>query len=228
MGNYSRQLIVDSFLNNNERNRARYLTAKAAAKTPPLPTETVLYPRNPSRLAKQYKLAAAIQKLDAKSRVYIIGHGDWGNKTLGGIGGVDWATMLIARGFSQQKAKLISVTGCNCARDIGTGDEVRVAESANSFASEFHAELGRRHVKLPVYARVYNVRIRSGHHGGQARGQKSTRDGTGALAHQRAASKVLFCWEDGVQCRKFVDYDNDDMDSWCDVDAYAALAGINV
>ncbi|MCI0699991.1 MAG: C80 family cysteine peptidase [Planctomycetia bacterium] len=218
MSKYSGQLIVDGFRLQSERQRAKFLTDKAAAHNPPLPTESVLFPRagQPGFLAARFKLTAALGKLDKHSRLYLIGHGNWKAQTLGGDTADTWATTLVNGGLPQ--IKLVSVTGCQAGRDLGSADDLRVLSSADSFASKLHAKLGALGVKVDLYARAYKVRIRSGGQG-QVRGSKTT-EGT----YQRANSKILFTWEGAKQVRKWVDYTaKDDPDSWVDLDSWVFL-----
>lgn len=213
---YDKQLIVDGFRLDSERQRARFLRDKAAASVPPLPTETVLFPRAglPGNLIRTNQLKFSFSQLTNQSRIYMIGHGNWQAQTLGGDTAQTWANTFIACGMPQ--VKLVSITGCQAGRDFGSTDQLRVTEDANSFASQFHQLLGAAGVRISVYARAYKVRIRSGGAEG-TRGSKFTEG-----AHHRPNSKILFTWQGGSQVRRWVDYANkDDPDSWLDVSTWA-------
>lgn len=220
MSKYDRQLIVDGFRLDSERQRARFLTAKANAAIPPLPTSTALLPRAgvAGYASNRYQLHAGLSPLTGRSRIYLIGHGSWKNQTLGGDTPQTWVTTLVEGGIPA--VDLISITGCQAGRDAGSSDDMRVTEGANSFASQFHQLLGDAGIKVKVYARAYKVRIRSGGAQGSV-GQKFTEG-----VHHRERSKILFYWEGGQQRRKWVDYGaTDDPNTWLDVDDWAEQAG---
>jgi hypothetical protein len=218
---YSRQLIVDGFRLNSERQREKFLTDKAKNATPPLPTESVLFPRDgqPGALAAKFKLAAAVGKLDKNSRLYLIGHGNWQAQTLGGASADTWANTLIKAGL--KAVKIVSVTGCQTARDFDTASDLRVTQSADSFAARLHVKLKELGCHTDLYGRAYKVRIRSGNDGAK-RGAKYTEG-----QFHRPNSKIFFTWEGDRQVRKWVDYTSDDPDSWIDVDDWAFLQALS-
>ncbi len=218
---YSRQLIVDGFLLNTERQRALFLTTKAQAKVPPVPTQAVLFPRvgMPKYATHAMALRLAMANLDKGSRIYLIGHGSWKSQTVGGFSPELWANTLVDSGMPKEVA-VISITACNAGRDLGSSNEIRVTDVPNSFASRFHAQLVARRNTSRVYARSYTMRIRSGTDGSYATGQKTSSDGT-AHVHHRPNSKILFYWENGQQHRKFVTYGQPDPNEWLDVDEWA-------
>ncbi len=96
-------------------------------------------------------------------RLYIVGHGDWSNQK---IGCWDAATVAKLVGVEGAQFPLASLTGCRTGRDKISEENPRqamplgvyVANSMDSFASQFHRSLGEDHkLKIDVYARVFGT-----------------------------------------------------------------------
>jgi hypothetical protein len=101
--------------------------------------------------------ATATHPLDgtttARSRIYVLGHGDWQAGTLGSIGPDDLAWAFRDAGLLQ--AKVVSVVSCK----LGTGQPSvgLLKGTSNSFAARFHMALRERGLNTVVYARTTNV-----------------------------------------------------------------------
>jgi hypothetical protein len=175
------------------------------------------------------KLQAKLQPSDGAFRLYLRGHGIWENKTLGGWSPQQVAQLLLEANLT--KVDLISVTGCNLARNVAIGDETKrvtpsdkesivdareglLKESVNSFAGELHRLLKSLNCKL--YGRTYYVNVAGAKsipnqlsllyrkHGPGIKATSPTISG-GEL-RQRPFSKILFYWEGGEQKWKWVEY----------------------
>jgi hypothetical protein len=133
-------------------------------------------------------------------RVYVMGHGNWKQCTIGG-----YSPALVARAIRAttdgHKVRLVSVLGCKLGRDSDGIDEdartVLVTTSCNSFAAQLHRML--QDVCDLLYARVFGVNV------AQANGVKSTGE-RGNLSQRRRASQLKFSWDGDTQTRAYVDY----------------------
>lgn len=167
-----------------------------------LPTKIVDFPApgDPDAAAKRKALGEALGELTEKSRLYIIGHGNWKTQTVGEVGPVKWADTLYLNGL--EKVAVISLVSCNAGRDLGSAADVRINNSANSFASEFHKQLGELGLKTVVHARVYKAAVLES---GADTGRKVTEQ-KDVQIHQRPNSKVKFWWAGDTQKRDTVIY----------------------
>ena len=223
---YSKQLIIQARADHTITSGSKKISDKAA--NGGLECETVDFPiqGEPGFPNKRYKLTAALSKLDKNSRIYIRGHGNWKNQTVGGVDAQTWADTLIEAGMPS--VKIVSVCACRAALDLGSdfanvnsagyvdADQARAAHSADSFASKFHARLKTGGVKVPIYARTYKVVTRSTlvKHTSDT---KESGPGTGSRVHKRSFSKILFDWQGNDQIRKWVSYSESDPESWTPV-----------
>jgi hypothetical protein len=166
-------------------------------------------------LTKREELKKAFKTLTDQSRLYLRGHGDWKNRTLGGWTGKEVAAVLKMCGLTAPK--LISVTGCNGARFTGysktesdyfagTFAEVRTARNAlldastSSFAGQLHFELGQScGIRSDLTGRTYYLSVHDD-------GSKITADEMGSEKHHRPYSKIRFYWQGGQQMREWVVY----------------------
>ena len=158
------------------------------------------------------KLNVAMSKLTRDSRVYLQAHGDWQTQCLSSYTGEQVAEMLVRSGMPA--VKVVSVLGCESARDAGTADDMRVSHSMDSFASHFHKALRDiGGLKVSVYARTLCVGIGNPEEEtgalAQWHGHKATFnddddwEGWGS-GHQRTESKLHFFWVDDAQQREWM------------------------
>jgi hypothetical protein len=157
-------------------------------------------------------LAQALKRLSPKSRVYLQGHGSWMMQHLASYTADQVAGLLISCGLPA--VKVISILGCQCGRDLGTSDEVRVGASMDSFGSKFHKALyDKGGVRVIVYARIFNVGIATPEDqpGWKVlHGRKATTaadkfvDLEFSAGMHRPNSKLMFVWSpDGRQLRMY-------------------------
>jgi hypothetical protein len=142
---YDRQLIVqflsgdtsDKLIKDNAvaiDKRANVQGLKSHIVTLPCGSGTIGGIKDHFRLkALQHEL----KKLTGQSRLYVQGHGDWQSQKVADWGAHFTADYLVACGMPA--VKVISILACEAARDRGTSNDVRVAGSADSFASKFHS-----------------------------------------------------------------------------------------
>jgi len=158
-------------------------------------------------------LKKAMSDVTTGTRLYLIGHGEWQQQTMGGLKASVWARRLAACGL-KKVPKLISIVGCNAARDKGTTKVNRINVSISSFASQFHEKLKTVHgLETFVFARPYTVRVYSGGvkkktthtHEGRALPDKKL-PSNAKEQHHGERRKLCFFWENGVQKRKWVVY----------------------
>jgi hypothetical protein len=142
--------------------------------------------------------------LSARSRLYLIGHGDWRRQTLSGWNAERIADLLVRAGLTA--VRVISVVADELGRDRTGVEPADLHEPPDSFASQLHASLLHRHgIATVVMARVYPTIVVGE---GAARGTKRTLDANDASKsgeHHRPHSKLRFSWEDGVQRREWSD-----------------------
>lgn len=200
-----RQTIVQALPDGAIQRGSELLAAKAAAANVSTIVVDFPLPGDPERPAKMAALSNAIRPLTAESRLYVRGHGSWQSQTVGGVDAQTWAKTLLDAGLP--RVRLISIGACQAGRDLGTSDACRILNSADSFASKFHAFLREMaQYELIVYARIYAVRVRSGTQGGASIGQKHTGGPEIGSENKRPKSKLRFSWNGGRQRREWVDY----------------------
>jgi len=149
-------------------------------------------------------------KLTAESRVYMQGHGDWKQQKLGDWGPVESADLLVALGM--KAAKVISILGCSLGSDRTAPDNVRVLNSADSYASRFHKALKTRHgIETVVYARIWDV-VPIGPLAKQVLGLEDEWLGRktqnvdnidGNFVHRAGNTKIRFFWRGNSQGREW-------------------------
>jgi hypothetical protein len=135
-----------------------------------------------------------------KLRVYIRGHGDYALQKVGGLDAGEWAGVLKTAGMIG--AGVVSVTGCQAARDLGTSGPQRTEDQADSFASHFHRALRQiTGVKCDVLARTEYVGVMPD---GSKKTTTSLEQGQKSWGSKKAESKVRFKWCGDQQVREFV------------------------
>lgn len=212
---YSNQIIVSysiSTLGNDMKRLRDMLVAKAEATGLSCDTgELDVNPQGEVQPVDTKLLQKVLEKLTTETRLYLIGHGDWVQQTMGGLGAEIWAKRMIACGL-RKPPKVISIVGCNAAVDRGLAVGHRLAESMNSFASQFHCHLKKLGgIEAFLFARPYTIRSYSG-----AENKKTTHKYEGPFKkdlspkdderHHGQFRKVCFYWEAGWQRRKWVEY----------------------
>jgi hypothetical protein len=202
------QVIIDGAINLQKRAHGTHKPPGLQKANEVLTTVIVDYPAGADLEEKTTKLEQAFGKLTKKSRLYILGHGDWRAQTVGGVTALYCAATLAAAKLPN--VKIISLVSCNAGRDQSTASDVRIAESANSFASKFHREIKSfAGVTADLYARVYKVGVLSQ---GQGTGQKITgrgsrqKDQVKYFPKHKDNSKLRFFWDGDVQKREWVFY----------------------
>ncbi|WP_347986586.1 hypothetical protein [Methylomonas sp. AM2-LC] len=152
-----------------------------------------------------------LSKLTSKSRVYIQGHGDWQSQKV-----ADWTadfSVDFLVGCGLPAVKMVSILACEAGRDLGSANDIRVTNSADSYGSKFHKRMFTKHgLKIEVYARVYCVvpigpaaQSVFGLDKDQL-GRKATSDeNDDAMLSQygRTKSKLRFYWLNGQQVREW-------------------------
>jgi|GEM_PF-6759781 len=153
-----------------------------------------------------------VPKLEANDRIYLIGHGNWRQQTIGGCG-----VRSVAKIFSQWNLPqyiLISILGCSLARDDDSEGYGLLAHSIDSFASNLHKRLKDKYkIRTIVYARVQHV----GMSGTEQVGRKGvylkkTHVEKGKIAYRHDRSKVRFWWKGDLQMRAWVNYTTGELD----------------
>jgi hypothetical protein len=170
-----------------------------------LPTKVVDFPApgDPNGAAKRKALGEALGELTEMSRLYIIGHGDWKHQAVGEVGAVNWADTLFLNGL--KKVGVISLVSCNAGRDLGSAADVRINNSADSFASVFHKQLGEYDIKPVLFARVYKVVVLNS---APETGRKAVEQKDQQI-RRRQNSKLKFWWDGDTQKRETVVYATD-------------------
>ncbi len=148
--------------------------------------------------------------LSLDSRVYLLGHGDWQQQTLGGAKG-EWVADALSK---LPKVNRVSVFGCSLARDKTASIEHLVTQSANSFAQMLHLLLFG---ESDVYARVFDVKVTlDGSRQTYLEDAKSFDSSLADYRNRRAASKIRFYFASSVQKREWVIKENAVTDEYSD------------
>jgi len=207
-GKYDRQLIVgllDGATDAITTRQAEDLDAKQ--RKAPLPSETVILGAagDDAPLRRALRGEGDVRlPVSARSRVYLVGHGDWRRQTLSGSTAEQVADLLSRCGLTA--ARVISVVADELGRDAGSNDAADLREPPDSFASRLHATLAQTHgIETELLARVYPTAVVGE---GPARGTKRTLDAAGDAAsgvHHRPRSKLRFSWHNGAQRRAWSD-----------------------
>jgi len=152
-----------------------------------------------------------VPKLTGQSRIYVNGHGSWQNQTIGG-----WPVDHVADLLGQVRVPggiVISITGCEMARNLSSPNYGAMGASVDSFASKLHQRLKKEHgVETIVFARV-------------AKTMTATRRNTEGvkityyadpdswpsylpppITYHGQTSKVCFWWQDGKQAHGWWNY----------------------
>lgn len=197
MAKYDRQLIV-AFLEPDGQSstleQAESLNQKQRAE--PLDTEIVTVSSN----AGVENFQATLARLSTDSRLYLVGSGDWRQRTLSG-----WLPEKVADLLGKHRmpaVKVISIVADSLAR--GTDDD-----RMDSFAALFHRRLKEAwHIRTVVRARVLKVTVISD---ALMRGRKVTSfeesSPREALSHEhhRPHSKVTLGWDGETQLAEWAD-----------------------
>jgi hypothetical protein len=209
-GTPDQQLIIQ-FLNGCEDNviteSTKALEEMAVAKEVESYTATVRYwnqGRSMSVDPSLEWLKEKATKLTDSSRVYLDGHGKWQSQTMGGVRAGIIVDLLGDLKLPQEI--LISILGCETARDWSSEGYGLIGQSVNCFASQLHEQLKRYHsVEAIVFARVQVTGTRTW---GELRGHKGvkTKEDDGPLTFKLEKSKVVYWWEDGKQRRGWANY----------------------
>jgi hypothetical protein len=162
-------------------------------------------------------------KLTAQSRIYLNGHGDWRNQTIGGMFAGEAALFL---GMARvPNGIVISITGCEMARDLSSPNYGAIGNSVDSFASNLHRRLKEEHgVETIVFARVAKTMTGTK---GTTEGVKITYDADPdswpghlrpPVTYHGERTKVCFWWKDGKQARGWWNYKQSglNMIGWAD------------
>lgn len=191
MAKYDRQLIV-AFLEGDRHDstleQAESLNQKQRAE--PLDTEIVTVRSG----AGVEDVQSALNRLSAESRLYLVGSGDWRQRTLSG-----WLPEEVADLLGQQRmpaVKVISIVADSLGRSADDGH-------MDSFAASFHRRLKEVwQIRTVVHARLLKVTVISDE---LARGRKMTSfeeetpGETLSHEHHRPHSKVKLVWDGETQ-----------------------------
>lgn len=185
---------------------------------PPLPSEVVVVRTGaqspPADASEMDALRSALAgqrrvrlPITGRSRLYLIGAGDAGGRTLGGRTGGVVAAMLAEAGL--RELGLLSIVGDGAGRDPDRSDTGQVDAQATSFASLLHHALRDNHgVRTTVHARVGAVRVLTEPTPTAAgvidAGRKLT-GGPGGVSseHHAPRSKLRIRWEADRQIREW-------------------------
>jgi hypothetical protein len=143
-----------------------------------------------------------VPKLTASSRIYLNGHGDWQSQTLGHASAEEVADLL--GNLNLPDDILISVIGCELARDLSSPGYGLIGNSVDSFASNLHRLLAEKFdLEAFVFARVQESGTEVGTV--EARGRKGVWLGPedSGLPYEFKLEKSKVCyWWDGYQQRR--------------------------
>ena len=209
---YDRQLVVallDGPGDTITPQQAANLNAKQ--REAPVPSEAVVLGAGAAAAADDAALRRAIHgegevplPVSARSRLYLLGRGDWRRQMLSGWTAEQVADLLARCGLTA--ARVVSVVADELGRDSASVAAGDLREPPDSFAARLHASLARSHgIETELLARVYPTAVVGE---GPARGTKRTLDVADAAAggvHHRPRSKLRFTWRDGLQRRDWSD-----------------------
>ena len=177
------------------------------AKGSGIPCDMVFWFESPDWTKKlQYK-REIFSALTPRSRLYVVGHGNWKTKTIAGYD-AKMVAMLLAKAFQLKTVSLINVASCAAGLGSKSDDSTDLAleNSTASFVEELHRLLGKEYsiyTRVHGYNRILNVVERVNDH----RVFKATQDSRDSeWEWRRAGSKILWYWEGGEQKKKFVQY----------------------
>jgi hypothetical protein len=157
-------------------------------------------------------LGRKMPKLTASSRIYLNGHGDWQSQTLGGATVYDVANLLGP--FNLPNGILISILGCELARDMSSTGYGLIGHSVDCFASNLHLLLGEdKGLEAIVFARVQEAGVALK---GKQRGRKTIWLGPEESGlpceFKLEKSKVCYWWDGGQQRRGWANYVTNQID----------------
>jgi hypothetical protein len=153
---------------------------------------------------------ASFAKFTIYSRLYLAGHGFWKQQTLGGLGAKTVAYLVAGREKERTPKEvtfLVSVLGCESARDKDSAVYGMLGSSVDSFAANLHRALKEQYgLAVNLFARVYDVGIavagEVGRKGVYTEGAAVPSSIEGAYPN----SKVLYRWFSDKQARYMVNY----------------------
>jgi hypothetical protein len=208
---YDRQLIVGLL-----QGPADAVTTRQAAdldakrRDEPLPSEVVLVSSRavPASLRQALRGELTVpQPVSGRSRLYLVGHGDWHARTLSGWSAAEIADLLARAGMPP--VHVVSVVADELGRDLASTRATDLREPPDSFAAQLHATLRERHgIETVLMARVYRTVVVGAADTPHARGTKltlATDEAAAGPAHHRPRSKLRFFWRDGAQQREWSD-----------------------
>jgi hypothetical protein len=107
--------------------------------------------------------------------------------------------------------KVISILGCSLGADNDAADDVRISNSGDSFAANFHYQLGTGYERYTeVHARIWDVANVFQKHVGADDFNWTYKDvgrtitlPHGVPSYRLTKSKLRFFWEDGEQKREW-------------------------
>src|SRR5215471_160022 len=213
---YDRQVVV-TFLGLKEADDRKHfepqwtaLAEKAKqAKPKPIETEFVICRHkegNPDQLGASG--LANLKQLTSESRLYLLGHGEFAERTLGGWG---YETVIQVLNGRLKAVKLVNVIGCSLARDKGTDDSHPLSDqwqtsAFGSFCSQLHKALkDDLQIETEVRGYVYKTTVMNPVQYPSELGLKTSMDpgrkyvlppGLGELA-PGTDHKVSFTWVNG-------------------------------
>ncbi len=202
---YDRQLIVA--LRSEHGGEGVEAQAQALGdkrRVPPVPSEVVAVDPHPSSFDALHRALAGHASvplpLSARSRLYLVGHGDAAKRLVSGWTALDLAAALANAGLREVATVSIVADGAGCDPDLDD-NIAQVTAGASSFASVLHQRLRDLHaVTTTVHARVGAVRVAevadAAVAGSIERGRKLTskRPDEMATKHHEPRSKLTFSW----------------------------------
>ena len=212
---YDRQLIVGLLTGPADAITPRQAADLAAKqRAAPLPSAVVLIAAGAAATDKPAVTGEAALRqalcgegevplpVSGRSRLYLVGHGDWRLQTLSGWTAERTADLLARSGLTA--VRVISLVADELGRDHGSTSASDLREPPDSFAARLHAALLHRHgIETVLMARVYPTIVVGEE---PARGTKRTLDAdddAGDGVHHRPHSKLRFSWRDGMQRREW-------------------------
>lgn len=207
---YDRQLIIalrSEYGGGGVEAQAQALDGKR--RVPPVPSEVVAMDPHPSSFDALHRALAGHASvplpLSARSRLYLVGHGDAANRLVSGWTAPDLAAALANAGL--REVATVSIVADGAGRDPDLDDDTaQVSAGASSFASVLHQRLCDLHaVTTTVHARVGAVRVSevadAAVAGSIERGRKLTSKLPGEVAteHHGPRSKLTFSWNGSHQ-----------------------------
>jgi hypothetical protein len=148
-------------------------------------------------------LTSAFKDLTHRSRIYLLAHGDWQSRRLHAHDAGSIAALLSS--CKMPEVSIVSVLGCELARDTQGSAHRKITHSIDSFAGLLHRLLASMHgVRVRLYARVDSVGVITSEMTKDENmiGKKYTADlATRKIKFQGRHTKMEFYWEGAKQRR---------------------------